>query len=167
MAGWLAKTDPDTYGYPDLERERSTEWDGVHNPLALRYLRQMVPGDAVMIYHSGAERAVVGIGRVASVPHPDPKDERGSWSVRLAAVRRLRTSVPLSALRGEPSLRGFALLRFSRLSVMPVDADQWRTILSYESRASPASASSARARRGGRAPASASPRSDSAARRRR
>ena len=85
VAHWLAKSEPGVYSYSDLERDTKTEWNGVHNALALQHLKRMRPGDGLLFYHSGAERAVVGIARIASIPHPDPEDDRGSWSVEVPA----------------------------------------------------------------------------------
>ena len=132
MGYWLAKSEPGAYSYADLEREGKTEWNGVHNALALQHLRRMRPDDGLLFYHSGAERAVVGVARVAALPHPDPADDRGSWSVEVRPVRPLRGAVTLAELRGDPALDGLALLRFSRLSVMPVSPGQWRAILAHE-----------------------------------
>src|SRR5271170_255883 len=132
MAYWLAKSEPGVYSYADLEREGRTEWNGVHNALALQHLKRMRPGDAVLFYHSGAERAGVGIARISSAPHPDPDDDRGSWSVEVRPVRKLRGPVTLTELRADPGLAGFLLLRMSRLSVMPVSAVQWKRVLAYE-----------------------------------
>jgi predicted RNA-binding protein with PUA-like domain len=162
MARWLAKSEPGVYSYADLERDRTTEWDGVHNATALLHIRAMVPGDELLFYHSGDERAVVGIARVTGAPHPDPKDDRGSWSVAVAPVRALRGPVPLATLRADPALMGFVMFRISRLSVMPVTDPQWRAILSHEPGPPLASATAARS---GRARASASRRRGSAARR--
>ncbi|MGA8303098.1 MAG: EVE domain-containing protein [Thermoplasmata archaeon] len=132
MARWLVKSEPSVYSYAALERDGHTEWDGVHNALALQHLKRMRPGDRLMFYHSGAERAGVGIARVASMPHPDPTDARGSWSVEVRPVRRLQGPIPLAELRSDRGLAGFILLRFSRLSVLPVTADQWDRVLSHE-----------------------------------
>jgi predicted RNA-binding protein with PUA-like domain len=132
MAGWLVKSEPGVYSYSDLERDGRTEWDGVHNALALQHLKRMRPGDRVLFYHSGGERAGVGIARVGSMPHPDPKDARGSWSVEVRPERRLRGPIPLAELRTDRGLAGFILLRFSRLSVLPVTAEQWGRVLSHE-----------------------------------
>lgn len=132
MAYWLAKSEPGVYSYADLVRDTRTEWSGVHNALALQHLKRMRPGDEIFFYHSGGERAVVGISRVASAPHPDPHDERGSWSVEVRPVRRLRAPVALAVLRTDPTLRDFTLLRMSRLSVMPVTREQWRQVLAHE-----------------------------------
>jgi predicted RNA-binding protein with PUA-like domain len=160
MGRWLAKSEPSVYSYSDLERDARTEWSGIHNALALRHLKAMAPGDEMLFYHSGDERACVGIARVSSRPHPDPNDDRGSWSVEVRAVRALRAPVTLSTLRSDPGLADFVLLRFSRLSLMPVTDAQWGRILSHEPRASTGG-------RGGRARASASPPRGSGARRRR
>ncbi len=132
MARWLVKSDPESYSYDDLERDGSTEWNGVHNALALRNLRQMRPGDELLIYHTGAERALVGLGRVTSLPRADPRDDRGSWLVDIAAVRPLRTRVPLATLRADPSLAASPLLKFGRLSVMPIADAEWRSLLGHE-----------------------------------
>ncbi len=132
MAGWLAKSEPGVYSYADLVREGRTEWDGVHNALALRYLRQMARGDAMLFYHSGDERAVVGVARIDSAPHPDPRDDRGSWSVAVRPQRALRAPISLAVLRADPELAGFVLFRMGRLSVMPVTDAQWSAILAHE-----------------------------------
>jgi predicted RNA-binding protein with PUA-like domain len=132
VAHWLAKSEPSVYSYSDLERDGRTEWNGVHNPLALQHLKRMRPGDGLLFYHSGAERAVVGVARIASTPHPDPGDDRGSWSVEVRPVRRLRGRVPLAELRSDRALAGLDLLRMSRLSVMPVSSEHWVRILAHE-----------------------------------
>jgi predicted RNA-binding protein with PUA-like domain len=132
MAFWLAKSEPGVYSYRDLERERRTEWNGVHNATALQNLKRMRPGDEVLFYHSGEERSCVGIARVSGTPHPDPKDDRGSWSVEVEPARKLTAPVTLAQLRVDPALAGFVLLRMSRLSVMPVTRAQWKTILAHE-----------------------------------
>jgi predicted RNA-binding protein with PUA-like domain len=143
MAHWLVKSEPGAYSYADLERDRSTEWDGVHNATALIHVRAMAPGDELLYYHSGAQRSAVGIARVAGRPHPDPKDERGSWSVALRPVRALRGPVSLATMRADPALAGFVLFRISRLSVMPVTDAQWRAILAHEPSAAEAAATAA------------------------
>jgi len=150
VAHWLVKQEPTSYPYQKLERDGATEWDGVHNALALRHLRAMRPGDEALFYHSGDERQVVGILRVAGEPHPDPNDPRGSWSVRVEAVRPLERGVPLAELRELPGLDGLALLRISRLSVMPVSDEHWEIIVGRER--TPAVPSSPRATAAPRTP---------------
>lgn len=162
MAYWLVKQEPSGYSYSDLVREGRTRWDGVHNALALRHLRSMRPGDQALFYHSGAERACVGIVRVASAPRPDPEDARGSWFVEVTPVRALARSVPLAVVRADPVFAGFVLLRMSRLSVMPVPERMWRRLVELSGAPgplAPRAAGRGRARGRARAPArSAAPR---------
>lgn len=129
MAYWLLKTDPDTYSYEDLEREKKTEWDGVSNNLALKYLRQMKAGDLALIYHSGDEKCVVGVAEIASDPYPDPK--RGDPKlvvVDVKAKKRLPQPVPLADIKADKQFQDFLLVKISRLSVMPVTEKQWERL---------------------------------------
>ncbi len=128
MARWLVKQEPSSYSYPDLERDGRTRWDGVHNATALQHLRRMHPGDEAFFYHSGDERACVGVLRVASLPQPDSDDPRRSWWVEVEPVRRLPRPVPLGEIRADPAFAGFDLLRISRLSVLPVPERMWKRI---------------------------------------
>lgn len=132
VARWLIKEEPDHYAWADLVRDGRTDWDGVHNALALRHLRQMAPGDRALYYHSGQERACVGIVEIAASPRADRGDTRGSWSVVVRPVRRLRRPIPLSEVRADPALAGFDLIRTPRLSVLPVTDDQWDRLLAHE-----------------------------------
>jgi predicted RNA-binding protein with PUA-like domain len=150
VARWLAKSEPGVYAYSDLERDRTTEWNGVHNATALQNIRKMRPGDAIFFYHSGEERAVVGIARVSALPHPDPNDDRGSWSVEVRPVRPLRGPVRLAELRTDSTLSDFTLIRFSRLSVMPVSSEHWRQVLRHEPAAATGSTSVQGSTRGSR-----------------
>ena len=129
MARWLIKEEPDHYAWSDLVRDGRTEWDGVHNALALRHLRAMAPGDEAFVYHTGDERSCVGIARVTGRPHPDPADDRGSWAVEVRPVRPLPRPVPLAEIKADPSLAGFILVRIGRLSVMPVSDREWGRVL--------------------------------------
>ena len=137
MAYWLAKSEPGTYSYADLERDRRTEWNGVHNATALIHLKRMRPGDEMLFYHSGEERSAVGIARITSEPHPDKNDDRGSWSVEVAALRVLARPVSLAEMRAEPTLADLLLFRISRLSVMPVPPARWKRILALAARPPP------------------------------
>jgi predicted RNA-binding protein with PUA-like domain len=130
MAKWLVKTEPGEFSWQDLEAAGRAVWDGVRNPTALRNLRAMEPGDGVLVYHSGAERAVMGLATVAGEPYPDPKagDPRLAV-VDLTPVRRLARAVPLAALKGEAAFEGSPLLRQGRLSVVPFTDEQWRRVL--------------------------------------
>jgi predicted RNA-binding protein with PUA-like domain len=121
---WLLKTEPSTYALADLEREGRTTWDGVRNALALIHLRAMRPGDELLIYHSGKERAVVGRARVDVPPRTDGKDT----VVDIRFESRLSMPVPLGALKADPGLAGLPLFRNTRLSVMPITPDEWEAI---------------------------------------
>lgn len=127
---WLLKTEPSTYSFDQLERDGRTTWDGVRNPTALRHLRAIATGDEVLIYHTGDEKAVVGIAKVVKGAYPDPKagDSR-LVVVDLAPVRRLKAPVTLARVKADPAFADFALVRISRLSVMPVTAPQWKRLL--------------------------------------
>ncbi|HTS34009.1 MAG TPA: EVE domain-containing protein [Thermoplasmata archaeon] len=137
MAHWLVKQEPTSYSFSTLLRDGRTRWDGVHNALALRHLRAMRPGDEAIFYHSGGERACVGILRVASSPRPDPGDSRGSWFVEVTPVRALARPVPLAEIRADRAFEGFTLLRMSRLSVMPVPEPMYARLLALSERAGP------------------------------
>ena len=127
---WLLKTEPTTYSYADLAREQCTTWDGVKNPAALAHLRAMKNGDQAFVYHTGEEKAIVGIARIVSNPYADPKlADPKRVVVDLAPVRALKTPVPLSRVKADARFAGFALVRVPRLSVMPVTAEQWEALL--------------------------------------
>jgi len=127
MAKWLMKSEPGTYSWDDLVRDRTTEWDGVRNNAARLHLRAMKAGDEAFFYHSGEERAVVGIMKIAREGRPDGED--GSWvSVRVEPGRALRP-VTLKDIKAEPKLAAMELIRQSRLSVSPVREEEWSGIL--------------------------------------
>lgn len=131
MNYWLVKSDPDTYGWSDLVRDGRTSWDGVRNHKARNYLRAMKPGDQVLFYHSGEEKSVVGVMKVLSAAYPDRTAQEDIWSaVDVAPARTLKNPVSLSRIKSEPSLRGIQLVRVARLSVMPLEREQFQTILS-------------------------------------
>lgn len=130
MPRWLVKSDPETYAFDDLVRERRARWDGVANALALRHLGAMRPGDEVLVYESGKVKAVVGRARVVSAPCPDPAvDDPKRLVVDLEAGARLPRPVTLAAVRADPVFAAFELVRQSRLSVMPVPDALWRRLL--------------------------------------
>ena len=127
MAYWLMKSEPDVYGWDDLVRDGSTDWDGVRNNAARLHLRAMKPGDEAFFYHSGAERAVVGIMRIAGEQKLDGED--GAWvKVPVAPVRPLGP-VTLKDIKAERGLAKMELVRQSRLSVSPVRVEEWARIL--------------------------------------
>ncbi len=127
---WLLKTEPSTYSFDRLVAEGTAVWDGVRNNLALKYLREMKSGDRVLVYHSGAEKAVVGQARVARAAYPDPtRDDPKLVVVDLTPGPRLARPVPLAAIKQDPQLAELPLVRMSRLSVMPVTPEHWKRLL--------------------------------------
>jgi predicted RNA-binding protein with PUA-like domain len=118
MTYYLAKTDPETYSVEDLEREGHTVWDGVKNPQALKAIAAMRPGDAVFIYHSGGEAAIVGMAKVVSAPRPDPKDPKLTVA-EFEFVKRLDPPTTLQEIKASGRFNDWALVRQGRLSTMP------------------------------------------------
>jgi len=126
---WLFKTEPTAYSFHRLERERRSVWDGVENALARKHLGAVRKGDAILVYHTGDERAVVGVARALCSAYPDPKlADPKAPVVDIAPVKRLPRPVPLSELKARASLAAFPLVRLPRLSVMPVTAAEWAEI---------------------------------------
>ncbi|MET1111881.1 MAG: EVE domain-containing protein [Allosphingosinicella sp.] len=127
MAHWLMKSEPGSYGWGELVRDGGTEWDGVRNAAARLHLKAMKAGDEAFFYHSGTERAVVGIMRIARAAQPDAGD--ADWvSVAVEPVRSLGP-VTLKAIKADPRLAGMELIRQSRLSVAPVRDEEWAAVL--------------------------------------
>ena len=129
MARWLLKTEPDCYSWEQLVKDKKTSWDGVTNALALKHLRTMNKGDEALIYHTGDEKAVVGVADVTSAPYADPKegDER-LVVVDLRPRKKLKSPVTLSEIKADRAFSGWDLIRNSRLSVMPVPDSMWARI---------------------------------------
>ncbi len=127
---WLLKSEPDEYSFDDLEREGRAVWDGVANPLALKHIRQVSPGDQAFFYHTGKQRAIVGIARVETEPYPDPaaKDER-VVVFEVSPAERLAQPVSLSRIKASGEFEGWELVRMPRLSVMPVPKPLWSRVL--------------------------------------
>jgi predicted RNA-binding protein with PUA-like domain len=129
MNYWLLKSEPETYGWEDLVRDRRTHWDGVRNPQATKNLQAMKTGDRAFFYHSGEQRAIVGLCEIVKEFHPDPKDKTGRFGmVDVAVLEPLKTPVTLQQIKAEARLADFALVRQGRLSVVPVSATQWKLI---------------------------------------
>jgi predicted RNA-binding protein with PUA-like domain len=127
---WLVKQEPEAYSWDDLVRDRGTEWTGVRNFQARNNLRQMKAGDRVLFYHSGEQKAVVGIARVARAGYPDPTADDGEWvAVDIKPLKPLREPVPLATIKVTPELAEMLLVRQSRLSVMPVTKEEFETIV--------------------------------------
>ncbi|MGE3310611.1 MAG: EVE domain-containing protein [Limisphaerales bacterium] len=129
---WLVKQEPSTYAWEAFERDGRTAWTGVRSFPARLHLRAMALGDLVAYYHSGEGKNVVGVARVVRAAYPDPTAEEGDgdWScVDLEAVRPLKAPVSLSAIRSDAILKDMALVKQSRLSVMPVTSAQWERLM--------------------------------------
>lgn len=129
MAFWLVKSEPGTWSWDDQVKAGRTHWDGVRNHQAANSLRAMKKGERCLFYHSGEERRIVGIVEVAREAYPDPKDATGKFvMVDMATLMPLKTPVSLADIKADPLLREMALVRQSRLSVMPVEAAQWKLV---------------------------------------
>ncbi|MBS0283601.1 MAG: EVE domain-containing protein [Proteobacteria bacterium] len=127
MSHWLLKSEPESYSWDDLVRDGGTEWDGVRNNAAAAHLRAMRPGDRALIYHSGKEKAAVGVAEVTRGPRKD--GDGGTWvSVAIKPVAPLPHPVTLAAMKAEPALAALPMLRQSRLSVSPVGDAEWAAI---------------------------------------
>lgn len=126
---WLFKQEPDCYSYAQLEQDGETLWDGVTNNLARLNLRKISAGDRVFFYHTGKEKAVIGVMEVTEGPQADPAgDDPKAVVVRVKPVRRLLRPVSLERIKKEPALAEWELVRQPRLSVMPVSEAQWRRV---------------------------------------
>jgi predicted RNA-binding protein with PUA-like domain len=127
---WLVKQEPDSYSWSDFVAEGQTAWTGVRNYTARNNLRKMQTGDEVLFYHSGEDKAVVGIARVTRPAYLDPTAKEGDWSaVDLAPIKPLRRPVTLRQIKSDSRLKQTPLIRQSRLSVMPLAAAEFRTIV--------------------------------------
>lgn len=120
---WLVKQEPEDFSWTDFVRDGRTAWTGVRNYAARLHLRCMAKGDTVFFYHSGDEKSVVGLAEVTKTAYPDPTADEDGWvAVDLAPTKPLRQPVTLAAIKADPAFQNFALVRQSRLSVMPVTA---------------------------------------------
>jgi predicted RNA-binding protein with PUA-like domain len=129
MAYWLFKEEPDHYSLEQLFQDKRAVWDGVENNLALKHLRSVQKGDLVFYYHTGKEKSVVGVMEVVKGPYRDPtSDDARLVVVDVKPVRRLDRPVSLAEIKSNSKFADFALVRISRLSVMPVTDEQWAEI---------------------------------------
>lgn len=128
---WLLKTEPGTYSFGQLLKEKKTHWNGVRNFQARNHLRQIRKGDRAVIYHSGDERAAVGIAEVIREAYPDPDPKKpGDWvQIDIAAREALSRPVPLSEIKQTAALKDIPLIKQSRLSVMPITAGHFQALL--------------------------------------
>jgi predicted RNA-binding protein with PUA-like domain len=126
---WLFKEEPTHYGYDQLVADGGTQWSGVKNPLAQKHLRSVKRGDRIFYYHTGDEKAIVGIAKATRDAYPDPDDESGrSAVVDIAPIRKLKRPVTLKEVKADRAFKDFPLVRSSRLSVMPVSDEEWERI---------------------------------------
>jgi len=126
---WLFKEEPSNYSYDAFARDGKTVWSGVKNPVAQRNLRSVKKGDLVFYYHTGDEKSVVGIAKASCDAYADPKDKSGkAHVVDIVPVKKLKRPVTLKEIKADSFFSDFALVRISRLSVMPVTDAQWKKI---------------------------------------
>jgi len=129
LSYWLLKSEPGTWSWQDQVTARVTEWDGVRNHQAANNMKAMKKGDRAFFYHSGADKAIVGIVEIAKLYYPDDSDPTGRFGmVDVKAVKPMTKPVTLAAVKAEPRLRDLLLVRHSRLSVMPIDKAAWQLI---------------------------------------
>lgn len=129
MSYWLAKTEPTTFSYDDLERLKKDMWDGVRNFTAAKHIRSMKPGDLIYIYHSGEEKAIVGVAETVSEPYPDPTSSDPRFvTIDVIPRYRLKRPVTLREIKALHDFSNWELVRQSRLSVMPVSENHWLLI---------------------------------------
>jgi len=133
---WLFKEEPTNYSFDELVKDGKTVWSGVKNPLAQKHLRSVSRGDRIFYYHTGDEKAVVGIARAAGDAYPETKDGKSSV-VDVEPVKKLPRPVTLAEIKADAAFKSFALVRISRLSVMPVTDDEWRRIETMSAKPGP------------------------------
>ncbi|MGH9411578.1 MAG: EVE domain-containing protein [Vicinamibacterales bacterium] len=127
---WLFKEEPTHYNFDDLVRDGHTSWTGVRNPVAQKHLRAVKKGDRIFFYHTGDEKAVVGICRAADNAYPDPADKTGKlYAVDVEPVKKLKAPVTLASIKADGRFASMPLTRVPRLSVMPVSSEEWEAIV--------------------------------------
>ena len=127
---WLVKSDPETYGWAEFQKDKTTSWDGVRNYAARIHLRAMKKGDGVLFYHSNKDAGVVGVAEVTKEFYPDPTSKEEGWvSVELKCINALKNLVLLKAIKAEKKLQNMVLIKISRLSVSPVTKEEFETVL--------------------------------------
>lgn len=130
MAYWLVKSEPSTYSFEQLEKDKLTFWDGVRNYAARNHLKSMKKNDEVLFYHSNEGLEIVGIAKVAKEAYQDPTTSEAAWVVvDLKPHKRLRKPVSLSVIKSDKRLADMALVRLGRLSVQPVTDAEWKVIM--------------------------------------
>jgi len=130
LARWLLKTEPSAYSFDDLVKAKTGTWDGVSNAVALKHIRSMSKGDQAIIYHTGSEKACVGLATIASDPYADPKEKDPKLVVvDLKSGKRLAHPVSLATIKADKVFAGWDLLRIGRLSVVPVPDAMWDRVM--------------------------------------
>ena len=130
MAYWLIKSEPSAYSWSQLVKDKKTSWTGVRNAQASSNLKAMKVGDRCFFYHSNEGKEIVGIAEVVKAAYPDPTDKEGkAVTVDVKAIEPVKQLVTLAAIKAEPKLKEFGLVRQSRLSVVPVSDEQWKLIM--------------------------------------
>ena len=130
MAHWLLKSEPSSYSWEQLVKEKRTSWTGVRNPQASLNLQAMKVGDRCFFYHSGEGKDIVGIAEVIKTAYPDPTDKAGkAVTVDIKAVQPVGQPVTLAAIKADPKFKEFKLVRQSRLSVVPVSDEHWKLLM--------------------------------------
>ena len=131
---WLFKEEPANYSFDAFVKDKKTVWSGVRNPVAQKNLHAVKKGDRIFYYHTGKERSVVGIAKALADAYPDPNDATGKAAVvDIGPVKKLARPVTLAEIKADPAFKTFALVRISRLSVMPVTDGEWKRIESLGS----------------------------------
>jgi len=139
---WLFKEEPTHYSFDDLVKDKKTVWSGVKNPLAQKHLHSVAKGDRIFYYHTGDEKAVVGIAKALSAAYADPEDSSGKQAVvEVGPVTKLSRPVTLAEIKADRAFKDFPLVRISRLSVMPVTDAEWARIERLAGEAAPLPAS--------------------------
>ena len=134
MAYWLVKSEPGTYAWAQLVKDKKTSWTGVRNPTAQIHLKAMKTGERCFFYHSGVGKEIVGVAEVVKTAYPDPTDKAGKMvTVDLKAVEPMKHPVTLAAIKAEPKFKDFRLVRESRLSVVPVSDEHWKLLTKMSS----------------------------------
>src|SRR5689334_5979741 len=128
MAYWLLKTEPSTYSFADLQRDKQTRWDGITNPAALKFLKSAAAGDRALVYHTGDAKSAVGVAEIVKAAYPDPKNEKLSV-VDLKARDPLKKPVSLATIKSEKLFADSPLVRQGRLSFVPLTDAQWKRLM--------------------------------------
>ena len=129
MAYWLIKSEPSAYSWDQLVKDKKTSWTGVRNFQAQINLKAMKVGDRAFFYHSGEGKEIVGIAEVIKEAYPDPSDKTGKFvCVDIKADKPLKTAVTMAAIKADKKLAAMALVKYSRLSVQPVTAEEWKMV---------------------------------------